>query len=394
MATAAKTALPPRVTFITSAQLLAPDFAGEWDALALAASEPNCFLERWFLGPSLTHLEVPGSLRIAVIRSGDGQLLGLIPLHISEKYGRLPLSHVRNWLHHNSFLASPLVRAGAEAEFWHALMDALDTQSWAGGLLHLSHLVEGSPSYVALVQAAKERGRVCDVVHRSERALLEHGFDAQAYYETTVRAKKRKEIRRLQSRLAELGSIETATLTDPQEAAAWIDAFLALERAGWKGANGSSLSSAKGTHDFFRDLVCEGLAAGRVELLRLTLSGRPLAMLVNFIALPGSFQFKIAYDEEFARYSPGVLIELENYKILERPGFGWMDSCAAEDHPMIDSLWSGRRSIVWIAMPLGGARHNIVFKCVRWAENGWGNLKHLLRGGNRTANDNADKNDD
>ena len=48
---------------------------------------------------------------------------------------------------------------------------------------------------------------------------------------------------------------------------------------------------------------------------RLDLDGKPLAMLVNFLTAPGSFSFKTAFDEAFSRYSPGVLIQLDNLAI-------------------------------------------------------------------------------
>src|SRR3546814_2224216 len=47
--------------------------------------------------------------------------------------------------------------------------------------------------------------------------------------------------------------------------------------------------------------------------------------------------FKIAFDEALGRFSPGVLIEIANLQaVLGDPAIGWMDSCAAADHPMID----------------------------------------------------------
>src|SRR3546814_12960434 len=56
--------------------------------------------------------------------------------------------------------------------------------------------------------------------------------------------------------------------------------------------------------------------------------------------------FKIAFDEALGRFSPGVLIEIANLQaVLGDPAIGWMDSCAAADHPMIDSLWGERRTI-------------------------------------------------
>jgi hypothetical protein len=92
--------------------------------------------------------------------------------------------------------------------------------------------------------------------------------------------------------------------------------------------------------------------AGRLQLLALELDNRPIAMLVNFLAPPGSFSFKTAFDESFARFSPGVLLQIENLRILERPEIAWMDSCAAEQHPMIESLWAQRRTLARVTVPL------------------------------------------
>ena len=94
-------------------------------------------------------------------------------------------------------------------------------------------------------------------------------------------------------------------------------------------------------------------------------------MLINFLAPPGSFSFKIAYDEAYARFSPGVLLELDNLDLLARGDIDWMDSCAAENHPMIDSLWGERRTIVRVSLPLAGARRRLSFAGWRAIEAGW-----------------------
>ena len=169
-----------------------------------------------------------------------------------------------------------------------------------------------------------------------------------------MRQKKRKELRRLQNRLAELGEVAFA---QPRRArtssTAWCDAFLALEKAGWKGGAGTALACAARDRGLLpRGRRAARWAAGRLQFLRLDLDGRPIAMLVNFLTPPGAFSFKTAFDEDYARFSPGVLIQLENLDILDRGDIAWMDSCAAEDHPMIDSLWRERRAIVRVTVPL------------------------------------------
>jgi hypothetical protein len=46
----------------------------------------------------------------------------------------------------------------------------------------------------------------------------------------------------------------------------------------------------------------------------------------------------------------------------------WMDSCAAENHPMINSLWAQRREIVRISVPLKGKRRRATFAACRTLE--------------------------
>ena len=101
-------------------------------------------------------------------------------------------------------------------------------------------------------------------------------------------------------------------------------------------------------------------------------------MLVTFTAPPGAFTFKIAFDEDFGRYSPGVLIQLEYLKVLDRDDIGWTDSCAIENHPMINSLWRERRTIVRTTVPLAGARRRAAYAACRGLETGSALLRRLV----------------
>jgi hypothetical protein len=123
-------------------------------------------------------------------------------------------------------------------------------------------------------------------------------------------------------------------------------AELALEAAGWKGRAGTALANDLGAGRFFAEALRRAFSAGALLFHRLRLGDRPIAMIVNFIEGGAAYCFKIAYDEEFARYSPGVLLEIEMMRALETvPGLSFIDSCAVSDHSMINSLWRERRSI-------------------------------------------------
>ncbi|OYZ19261.1 MAG: hypothetical protein B7Y31_15060 [Novosphingobium sp. 16-62-11] len=116
------------------------------------------------------------------------------------------------------------------------------------------------------------------------------------------------------------------------------------------------------TEALFRTSLEHAAALGKLERLTLALDDKPIAMLANFLTAPGSFSFKTAFDEAYSRFSPGVLLQRENLALLSRPDIQWCDSCAAPDHPMIDSLWTERRPIGRISVALGGKLRRTAFE--------------------------------
>lgn len=350
-------------------------FDPAWDDLAAHAAEPNVFAERWFLDASRA-LPRSTDAQLLTVHEGD-QLIGAIPLCLDPQYGRLPLWHVETWLHYHSFLGAPLLRQGHEVAAWTTMLEALDQSSWAKGLVHFTGLAEHGPAHCALISAAKALGRPCPIVHRIERATLASDLSPEAYYETHVRKKKRKELKRLAARLAEMGTLTTRRFAAPDDRAAWADDYLALEAKGWKGQAGSALAADPATRAFFHAALAGAEAAGRLDMLRMDLDGRPIAMLVNFLAPPGGFAFKTTFDEDYARFSPGVLLQIENLALLDRPLLDWIDSCAVENHSMIDSIWAERRAIVRVTLPLAGARGAATYTLARAAETAAGAVRAL-----------------
>jgi hypothetical protein len=350
----------------------------EWRALAKDAAEVNPFFEHWFLTPALEHLVDIHNIRIAEFRVG-GSLCGIFPLSVRDSYGRSPVRNVGNWAHYQCFLGTPLIRKGFERAFWRGLIDALDVADWSGHLMSFAGLDPAGPVYAALIDVAAEMRRPSPIVFRFERAMLATNLSPEDYLQANVRSKKRKEWRRLDNRLGELGQVRFSTLECEGDLPAWCDAFLALEAAGWKGKRGAALANTEATRAFFNKTVHHAFGEGLLDLQRLDLDGKPIAMLVNFNTPPGSWSFKIAYDEELARFSPGVMIELRNLeRVLLNSSLDWMDSCAVENHPMIDSLWAERREIVQVSIPLSGFKRRAFYAACRAAEKGSAAVRKVL----------------
>lgn len=332
-----------------------------WDALVRRASEPNPFFESWYLLPSLRNL--PETESVTILRfEQDGRLAGLLPLARSPRYYRWPVPNLSSWLHANCFCGVPLVARGAEAAFWRAVLEWADRNARAALFMHLRGIVLGGPLHTELQAVANDERRQVVTVHAEERAMLASDLSPEAYLEAALSGKKRKELRRQSNRLGEEGALAFSRQLDDRDVAQWCAQFLALEAAGWKGKAGSALASSDPTARLLRESLEGAAARGRLERLTMTLEGRPIAMLATFLSPPGAYSYKTAFDENYARFSPGVLLQRENLAVLERPGIDWSDSCASADHPMIDHLWRERRAIGRLSIAIGGAVRRRVFR--------------------------------
>lgn len=339
-----------------------------WSRLASRACEPNIFNERSALGAALDSFE-PGAVRLFTLWDEQDDpdrisLLGLIPIISDERYGRWPLPHWRNWLHANAFLGNPLVAAGHEHDFWRLLLATLESSVGMKLFFHIEGLVLGGALEKALLAVAREENRPVGLVASEDRAFIHSIADADAYFEDAVRGKKRKELRRQKRRLEEEGALtfERSGGATPDELKSWIDEFLALERQGWKGESGSALACDAATEAMFRKTLAGAAGEGRLDLVAMRLDGRAIAMLVNLIAPPGAFSYKTAYDEDYARFSPGVLLQHFNLGLMTRSDIEWCDSCAAENHPMIDHIWRDRRGVGRYSVGIGGPLRRTIYR--------------------------------
>jgi hypothetical protein len=358
---AARGAAPhARVTALDWREAECADFRHAWDALALLAAEPNPFFESWYLLPALRSHDPAGKGRLLCVYH-DAELIGLIPLARLPRYYGKPVPHWSAWMHGNCFLGAPLIAKNCELVFWAALLDWADQSAGAGLFLHLPQLPLGGPSECALIKICAGQGRPVGLVHREERAMLSTELAPDAYLEVALSAKKRKELRRQFTRLSELGELRIEQRRDDLHLTSWIEDFLALEHSGWKGSAGSALASHQTTTQLFKEALSGAAGRGRLERLTLWLDDEPVAMLASFLTPPGAYSFKTAFDERFARFSPGVLLQRANLAMLDDPLIIWTDSCAAADHPMIDHIWRERRAIGALSVGIGGPLRRAMF---------------------------------
>jgi CelD/BcsL family acetyltransferase involved in cellulose biosynthesis len=348
---------PSLSTELIAGHRVSGDVAVEWDALADTAGTPNIFHERWMVAPMAALPEAAG-LTLLLVRDG-ATLIGLLPLQPRRVRGLTVATQV--WEQRVRALGEPLVLPGRERDFWTAALAALDRRR--GGLwLRLAGLDADSPSTRALYDL-----RPCLETRRYERAALRSDLDAEAYRRAHTRAKVLKEHRRLRNRLADRGAVAIEALAPDADPDPWIDDLFRLELGGWKGRARVAAASDPASARCHRAILTAAHARGRLDLRRLALDSRAIAMLAT-IEAPGGhgFQLKTSYDEDYAAFSPGVLLEMAYLDhALDVARLVQVDSCARAGHPMIDRIWAERRTIVSLAVPYARASSRLALALLR-----------------------------
>jgi hypothetical protein len=322
-----------------------------WERLAKDAVEPNVFYEPWMFLPGLDAFGRDRKPACVLVYRHDPrpkqppQLCGFFPFERLKRFKGLPLRTLRLWDHVYGFLCTPLVHRDWARETLHALLDwiAIDERP---ALLDWPKIHGEGAFHQALVDVLHERRLLSFVDDVYTRALIRRGADADSYCAAAMNHLSRKEWKRQRRRLGEQGKLQTRVLQPEDDVAPWIEQFLALEASGWKGREHTALAMSDADRAYFRTIAHNAHAVGQLQMLGHYLNDAPLALKCNFLTQDGGFAFKIAFDEAYAKFSPGVQLEIDNIEELHRrPGLEWMDSCAIPGHFMISRLWKERRTI-------------------------------------------------
>jgi len=330
----------------------------DWQDLASDAAEANPFYEPWMLLPALRAYGPGARLEVLVASTthrGRRLLCGLFP--ISYRRGRAEL-----WKHRSCYLSTPLLRKGFAQAAMRCFFDHLERRA---GLVRLEDVPGEGPFHLQLVDELNRRCWPSLLSSWYTRALFRPAASGDDFLERALNGKRRKELRRQRTRLAELGRLELCELRPDEDPAPWIREFLALEAAGWKGEKGVAAALDPNERTYVEEMAVRAHGRGRLMMMALRLDGRPIALKYNLLAGDGSFAFKITFDESYSRYSPGVLLELDNvHRLHEMPSIRWMDSCAAPNRFMINHLWPERREMQTVFFSTGRTLPSLVLALV------------------------------
>jgi CelD/BcsL family acetyltransferase involved in cellulose biosynthesis len=341
------------------------DVVAEWRALADRAAEPNVFFEPSF-ALAAWPVFAPGAGAI-LVWSNDlpRRLIGLVPFAARTRLG-LPM--LVGLTHRYGPLGTPLFDRIELLAAVTAFLDHVAATAALPKLMLLPYFCESGPVAAAFDAALAQRGGRQSKFGEHQRALLaptRRDDDVK----TALGAKRRKNLKAQRRRLAETGGLHFDYASAPEEIHRALADFLAIEAKGWKGADGGAATSHADIRAFVETAVTALADEGKADVGRLMHGGRAIAAAILLRSGRGRWFWKIAYDEAFARESPGVQITLDlTDTMLRDAATAWCDSCATADHAMIDRLWRQRRPLADRLIGLGGGAR---FALACWMESLW-----------------------
>jgi CelD/BcsL family acetyltransferase involved in cellulose biosynthesis len=329
--------------------------ADEWRALAARAIEPNVFYEPGF---ALAAAPLLGAdVRAGLIWSRTPrQLVGLFPVRIDRRRYGVPFSVMVGWTHSYAPLGAPLVDRDMAEPVIAAWLDHVEDDTALPDLMLMPLIDQAGPFATALADVLARRGCEATSFDRHQRALLLPGGSRADYFQRTMSAKRLRNMRRRQRRLQELSDVTIEEAKEGDGIARGLDDFFALEAAGWKGRAGTAILQNEDVRRFIQGAVLALGGEHKVLIHRLRANGRTIAATIALKSGDAAWGWKVAYDEAYADYSPGVLAVLGlTEAILADPAVTQVDSCATAADTMASQLWHERLTMAdWLFTTAAG----------------------------------------
>jgi CelD/BcsL family acetyltransferase involved in cellulose biosynthesis len=295
---------PPGVTFetISTAESLAA-LGESWDDLVRAMARPSPHLLHAWLVAWWRHFGETSELAVQVAYRGD-KLVGALPLCVQQRHG----VHVLTFLGAEQVtLADILLAPGEKAGVAAALAER------AVATKHDYADFHGLPSSSRLTEALGPSR--LQLIVRAEAPVLElNGLDWETYYAKRLSSKQRALHRRRIRQLAKLGTIETTVARTDEELAPALEEAFALHALRWEGRPDRSDFGTEAGRQFHREATAAIAELEVPRIVTLRLDGRPIAFAYSF-ALEGTMHcYRLAFDPELHRFSPGLV---NRYDALE-----------------------------------------------------------------------------
>ena len=350
-----------RVRIVVPHELTSADLA-RWSECAARSIEPNPFFEPDWLLPAIECLDEAPST-VLVLAEHRGAIQACVPIvavtsHQSENSGHGHYALRTRVAPTAVSLGTPLVTPGGGHDALACVVTEIrrEAERRGAGLVIMEWMGHDGPTARLLRDVAVETHNLLVEFDVWERGILRRQDEAEeSYWLRGIGKNRRRTIRQhYQHLIAALGGSPSLRIRNDGAA---MDAFLQLEASGWKGSDPSGLAMWRQatTTKFFEAVCSRYMDNGRMWFASLELQDEPIAMICCVRAGEGVFAYRTAYDEDLARFGPGVQVFLAAMEHFDaETGAAWFDSCAVRDNQHLLGLFPDRRTLATLMFRVSG----------------------------------------
>jgi CelD/BcsL family acetyltransferase involved in cellulose biosynthesis len=275
------------------------DLSNEWNAL-LSSSDVDCvFLTHEWFSSWWKHLSGKWRLEVLVFKDTKGQIVGIAPLMTDGLNLRFMASYeVTDYC---DFLS---VRGNME-EFYKSLLSYLRENYPDQTRLEFMNIKASSPSCALIPELGSHHGFSYNLKEAEVAPVLAIPSNYDSYI-ASLNRKNRHELRRKLRRIEALDGIQTKKITGVQNIGPAIDDFISLHRQ--SSPEKHTFWKTRGMAEFFRHVVHRFCKKAWVELNFLNSGDSLIAAILNFLYADEVLFYNVAYDPDYASYSPGFYL--------------------------------------------------------------------------------------
>ena len=333
----------------------------DWNELSYHA-EPNVFATFEFVTAAVLAYDTDPLM--LVVHDTEGRLVAIGAFERVLGTRVLPFPHLVSFMTEHSFSSGLMIRSDSKLKAMEAVIDMMtDWYSPFGGI-EIPKAYASSDTVVCLMQAARNMYRDVDMASTYTRPALKIKNRTEQDLKAMIGSKRVSENARNRRRLNALGQGDVSwrfiSGNIPDRV---VQTFMDIENTGWKKEERTALANTIEGVKFFEELVRLFAKSNRVLFTELCLGERVIASTVNFIVQNVGFAFKIAVDDEFKKYSVGIMNEIEFMKFAgtAAPSIEIIDSCA-DKNSFMGSLWTEDEIEVGTLVVLTSAISELVYE--------------------------------
>ena len=315
---------------------------------------PNPFFELPFLMSSAKNL-AENHIQYLYLseQNGDEETLKLfMPVSLAP-IGILRRKVLRSWTTPYTPVGMPLVADTTNQETLKAFIECIQIAQHDEAKAIVFNELEKEGSFINQLYRSQLLAHKLLLATGTPRAGLKPVKNLD-YVGTYFSGRRKQRQRKAKEYLDKLGEVTFKTYLDAKSIQNPLDNFLELEESSWKGSHNTALNSSPKSVTFCEEAVFNMAAHNKCHIHELKLNSKTIASLISFESDGKVYPWKIAFDENYAKYSVGnLLCTYATSQFASAENFKGLDSLAAEHNETTLRFWPDERMFFTMIIGIG-----------------------------------------